>query len=110
MDIHKTQATSQRIKVEIKQENKTIAWAYLYLIYNENHNEPYGLMENVFVEEEFRGRGIGAKLVNEIITEAKLNNCYKLIGQSRHSNQKAHKLYGELGFKNHGLNFRMDLL
>ena len=110
MQVHKKEGTSRRIKVEVKKEDKTIAWAFLYLITNERHNEPYGLMENVFVMEQFRGRGIGAQLVKEVIKEAKKQSCYKLIGQARHVNQRAHQLYTEFGFKNHGLNFRMNLL
>ena len=46
MQVHKKEGTSRRIKVEVKKEDKTIAWAFLYLITNERHNEPYGLMEN----------------------------------------------------------------
>jgi len=41
------------------------------LIYNDLHPEPYGLLEDVFVEEEFRGQGIGKSLVRAVIEKAK---------------------------------------
>lgn len=75
---------------------------------NNLHEEPFGLLEDVFVEEEFRGQGLGTQLTKAVIEGAKKHNCYKLICTSRHSKIEVHKLYQRLGFKNHGLEFRMD--
>ena len=66
-------------------------------------------MEDVFVAKSFRGSEIGSKLVKHLIKEAKRQGCYKIVGTSRHSRDKVHSLYQKLGFKNHGLEFRMDL-
>ena len=44
------------------------------------------------------------------IEEAKKQGCYKLVGTSRHGRDKLHKWYEELGFKNYGLEFRINLL
>ena len=90
-------------------DGKAIGRAYLYLIYNGLHESPYGLMEDVFVEEEYRGKGIGTQLVQAVIAEAKERGCYKLIGQSRYGKENVHALYERLGFKDHGKNFRIDL-
>ncbi len=86
-----------------------MAWGFLVVISNDRHAESYGLLENVYVEPEFRGRGIGTKLLQEIIAEAKRIGCYKLLGQSRYGKENVHDLYLSLGFKDHGKNFRMDL-
>lgn len=94
----------------IAEENgRKVGWGFLVIINNDRHAEPYGLLENVYVEPEFRGRGIGSRLVQEIIEEAKRIGCYKLLGQSRYGKEKVHDLYLTLGFKDHGKNFRMDL-
>ncbi|MEE8131492.1 MAG: GNAT family N-acetyltransferase [Candidatus Paceibacterota bacterium] len=97
------------IKFFIKNGRKEIARAYLYILQNDLREEPFGLMEDVFVNKSFRERGIGTKLIQKVIKAAKKNGCYKLISTSRHSRPEVHKLYKRLGFKNHGIEFRMDL-
>lgn len=96
------------IKFYAEENGKEIARATLYVMTNDLHEEPFGLMEDVLVSEELRGQGIGTKLVKRIIEEAKNQNCYKLIATSRHSREKVHELYERLGFENHGLEFRID--
>src|SRR3989338_4947108 len=94
------------IKVSVEEDGKTVGWAYVYLIENDLHDAPYGYLENVFVEEPFRGKGYGSALVKAAIEEAKKLGCYKLIGTSRHTKPEVHEFYERLGFKNHGLEFR----
>jgi GNAT superfamily N-acetyltransferase len=100
----------QGMKFFIEDNNKEVASGFLYLIYNQFHEEPYGLMEYVFVDPEYRKQGLGSELVNMIIEEAKNKNCYKLIAQCRYGKEKVHELYKKLGFNDHGKNFRMDLI
>jgi GNAT superfamily N-acetyltransferase len=101
--------TSNYIKIELKKQGKQVARGFLFLIKNQQHKRPYGLMEDVFVSESLRGQGIGSRLIAEIVKEAKNRKCYKLIATSRASKPKVHKLYRRLGFKKHGLEFRMEL-
>ncbi len=104
----KQRITAQGIKFSIEKDNKEIARAYLYLMKNDLHNQPFGLMEDVFIDESLRGKGYGTKIVKELIKQAKKQNCYKLIATSRYSRDKVHKLYKELGFEDWGREFRMD--
>lgn len=83
--------------------------AYLYIMYNDLHSEPFGLMEDVFMEESSRGKGYGTQLLERLVQEAKDQGCYKLIGTSRDSRPKVHALYEKLGFVSHGREFRMNL-
>ena len=98
------------IKFLARRNDKVVAWAYLFILKTDRHDEPYGVMENVYVEQEYRGQGIGTELVKEIIATAKEKGCYKLLGQSRYGKEKVHDLYIGFGFKDHGKNFRIDLL
>ena len=75
---------------------------------NDLHAAPFGLLEDVFVDESQRGSGLGTKLVQEVIAAAREAGCYKLIATSRTSRPKAHELYRRLGFENHGVEFRMN--
>ncbi|HAZ28338.1 MAG TPA: GNAT family N-acetyltransferase [Candidatus Magasanikbacteria bacterium] len=109
MDIRTTvEKRSSAIKITVEEDGKTVGRVYLYFIFNDLHEKPYGLMEDLFVDEARRGQGIGTKLITTLIEEAKRLGCYKLVGQSRHSRPEVHALYERYGFQNHGLNFRMD--
>jgi|SRR3989344_2936487 len=101
---------SYAIKVEAREEGKILGSAYLYIMFNDLHKEPFGFLENVFVKEGYRGKGVGSKLVEAVIAEAKKQNCYKIICTSRYENSKVHAFYSKFGFKDCGKEFRMDLL
>ncbi|WP_199304129.1 GNAT family N-acetyltransferase [Nodosilinea sp. FACHB-131] len=66
-------------------------------------------MEDVYVDEAYRGQGVGSELVNQVIVLAKRANCYKLIATNRTSKSKVHELYQRLGFTQHGVEFRINL-
>lgn len=100
---------SSGIKIEAREGEKILGWAYLYVLQNDLHKEPFGFMENIFVQEAYRGKGLGKQLVERIIQEAKRANCYKLIGTSRYENSVAQTLYEKIGFQDHGKEFRIDL-
>lgn len=100
---------SYATKFTAEEDGKILGRAYLYVVFNDLHKEPFGFMEDVFVEEESRGKGIGTKLVNEVIAEAKKENCYKIICTSRYEKPEVHLLYKKLGFKDYGKEFRIDL-
>jgi GNAT superfamily N-acetyltransferase len=97
------------IKLTAQDGDATVGRAYLYLIYNDLHEEPYGLLEDVFVEESHRGKGLGTDLINRVIAEAKEQGCYKLVGTSRESRPEVHKMYEGLGFDKYGFAFRLNL-
>lgn len=107
------------IKKENKRDNLGIRFAavengkelgviYLHLIKNDSHKEPYGLLEDLLVDEKHRGKGVGTKLVEEALAEAKRLGCYKILATSRMSRPHIHEWYEKLGFKKWGFEFRMD--
>jgi len=97
------------IRFSIDGPTGEIARAYLYVMTNDLHAEPFGLLEDVFVDESQRGSGLGTALVREVIAAAREAGCYKLIATSRASRPKVHALYERLGFENYGIEFRMSL-
>lgn len=111
MDINRVEKTGAfAVKITAEEEGKVLGWAYLYILGNDRHEEPWGFIENVYVEQEYRSQGIGKKLVAEIIEEAKRRGCYKLLGTSRHTKPEVHSFYEKFGFENWGIEFRMDLV
>ena len=109
MDVDREKVAAQGIRFSASAGGAEVARAYLYLMHNDLHQEPFGLMEDVFVDESQRGGGLGTQLVNEIVAAARENGCYKLIATSRDSRPKVHELYRRLGFSDHGREFRIDL-
>ena len=97
------------IKVFVTENKQQVARAYLYVMHNELHQEPFGLLEDVYVNENYRGLGLGTELVQQAIVAARQQGCYKLIATSRKSRPKVHQLYQKLGFVERGFEFRIDL-
>ncbi len=96
---------STAFKISVKnQRGAEIGHGYLYLIKNDLHQRPYGLMEDIFVNKQNRGKGSGSQIVKYIVNLAKKQNCYKLIAASRYSRKKVHQFYQKLGFSDHGKN------
>lgn len=108
MDVDRKMLAAHGIRFSVSSDGVEVARAYLYLMHNDLHQEPFGLMEDVYVDESQRGGGLGTQLVNEIVAAAKENGCYKLIATSRDSRPKVHDLYRRLGFSDHGREFRID--
>ena len=83
---------SYAIKVEAREEGKILGSAYLYIMFNDLHKEPFGFLENVFVKEGYRGKGVGSKLVEAVIAEAKK----QISSESRAENQSLSRNQGLL--------------
>ncbi len=109
-EIHLDEIAARGVRFSIAGADGEVARAYLYVMTNDLHKEPFGLLEDVFVAESERGSGLGTALVNEVIAAAREAGCYKLVATSRASRPKVHALYERLGFKSYGLEFRMDLV
>ncbi|NJK46876.1 GNAT family N-acetyltransferase [Candidatus Gracilibacteria bacterium] len=108
MELQKKSVVATGIRLSVNKNDVEIARAYLYIMHNDLHDCPFGLLEDVFVEDNYRGQGIGSELLKEVLEVARKQNCYKLIATSRTSRQKVHELYKRLGFKEYGIEFRID--
>ncbi|MDJ0594688.1 MAG: GNAT family N-acetyltransferase [Pleurocapsa sp. MO_226.B13] len=71
MNINTETITAKGIKFSLVENNQEIARAYLYLMHNELHHEPFGLLEDVYVAESQRGKGLGTKLVQQVMQAAR---------------------------------------
>src|SRR5437773_10052845 len=109
MRTEKTPARCEGVRLFIKRDGRGAARAYLFLMWNSLHQAPFGLLEDVYVDESVRGSGLGTEIVNAVVAEAKDRGCYKLVATSRYARPRVHELYVRLGFKDHGKEFRIDL-
>jgi GNAT superfamily N-acetyltransferase len=88
------------IKYFIAKENgKIIASCYISIIPNLTRNgKSIGFIENVIIDKNYRGKGIGKNIMENAIKYAKENNCYKVVLQSGNKRTDAHGFYESLGF------------
>lgn len=108
-DILQEKVDACGIKFFVEDKGVGVARAYLYILRNDLHEHPFGLMEDVYVDEKLRGQGLGRDLVKRVIAEARAQDCYKLICTSRYGKEDSvHALYVRLGFADHGKEFRID--
>lgn len=109
MKIKKKLIKAKGIRFSPEVDGKEVGRAFLYILHNDLHEEPFGFLEDVYINENLRGQGIGTQLLREVINEAKRNECYKIVATSRYARPKVHKLYKQLGFKRQGIEFRFDI-
>lgn len=109
MDFNQKNIEAKGMRISITDYGCEVGRAYIYLMQNDLHDRPFAFMEDVYVEESYRGKGIGSQLVNKVMKIAKESNCYKLIATSRTSRPKVHQMYQRLGFDQYGFEFRIDL-
>jgi len=109
MRIEKNPIDARGIKLVVHDGGVEVGRVYLYVLHNSLHEVPFGYMEDLFVDESYRGKGIGKQLISAVVAEAKMQGCYKLIGTTRHSKPDVQEMYVRYGFENWGMEFRMDL-
>ena len=76
-------------------ENEIVV-GYASIHYLKKITRKSGIIEDVVVKENQRGKGIGKLLVKNLIEKAKQNNCDKIILSSSEKNLK---FYQKLGFQ-----------
>lgn len=72
----------------------------LVIVPNLGHGgAPYAVVENVVVDEVWRGWGIGKALMEEAVERARLAGAYKLALCSNLEREEAHRFYLAAGMK-----------
>ena len=77
-------------------QGEIIGYAGMWVILDEAH------ITNIAVREEYRGRGLGERLMRELIAQAIANGMKRMTLEVRTSNYIAQKLYEKFGFRAEG--------
>lgn len=81
------------------ENGKVISTCYCLIIPNLTRlGSSIAFVENVVTDKEYRGQGLGRKVMEKAIDFARENNCYKVILQSASFRKEAHQFYKNLGF------------
>lgn len=67
-----------------------------------NSDNRMGFIQDVVINEKYRGKGLGKKLVNKLYEVGKANKCYKII---LNCNPDVEDFYTKLGFTKKGFEF-----
>lgn len=70
---------------------------------------PSGVVEDVVVQEDWRGKGVGKHMMRFAMDRCRERGCYKLALSSNLKREAAHRFYDGLGFRRHGYSFVMEL-
>jgi len=61
-------------------------------------NQPYGVLENVVVNESWRGKGIGSRLIAHAEELCRIRDCSKIMLLSTSSRVSAHRFFQQQGY------------
>lgn len=67
------------------------------------------VIEDVAVDPEWQGRGVGKLMMRFALRICREKGCYKAVLSSNLKRGAAHAFYDSLGFERHGYSFRLDL-
>lgn len=70
---------------------------------------PSGVLEDVVVHRDWRGKGVGKQMVRFAMDRCREGGCYKLALSSNIKRESAHRFYDGLGFQRHGYSFVVEL-
>lgn len=95
-----------RIFVAVKDDGQIIGSTTLLMEQKFIHDGgKVGHIEDVTVNKNYEGKGVGSALVRKAIGFAKQNNCYKVILVCSEKNIQFYKV---IGFKEHEISMRYD--
>jgi len=96
------------IVAEDKLNRQVIGTATLLIEQKFIHNGgKVGHIEDVVTRKGYEGKGIGKKVIEELIKIARENECYKVILDC---NEKVMEFYEKMGFRKHAIMMRIDIL
>jgi len=73
------------------------------------HRSPSGLIDELVVAEEYRGKGVGKQLVQAAIEKCRRLGCCEVEASTEKTNLKAREFYKQCGFEERGTLFEADL-
>ena len=83
----------------LEHDRRIVATTYLNVIPNITRRAlPYAVIENVVVDEQQRGTGLGKKIMAATLNAAWVAGCYKALLQTGSKNPATHAYYRACGF------------
>jgi GNAT superfamily N-acetyltransferase len=91
-------------------DNQVVGTFALLIMDNLAHiGTPSGIIEDVVVDTDFQGQGIGKLMMNFALEKCRHFGCYKMVLSSNLKRVEAHQFYENLGFEKHGFSYKINL-
>ncbi len=91
-------------------KNKVVGTFALITVQQLSHNGAKSMViEDIVVNNDLQGHGIGKRIMEFAAKEAQSNACYKMILSSGNARTKAHSFYESFGYKRDGIRFAIEL-
>jgi GNAT superfamily N-acetyltransferase len=69
---------------------------------------PSGVVEDVVVQKDWQGKGVGKQMMRFAMDRCRERGCYKLALSSNLKREAAHRFYDAIGFQRHGYSFVVE--
>lgn len=98
------------IALVAESEDKIVGYIVVSIYHHSFRKEnPIAELDNMYIEEEFRGKGIGTQLVAEAKRQAKGKGATRLKVEAAAQNEKAISFYRACGFEEFDIILQMSL-
>ena len=90
-------------------ENQIVGTFALLIMDNLAHcGSPSGIVEDVVVDQQRRGQGVGQQMMRFAMQRCRGAGCYKLMLSSSIKREAAHRFYEGLGFSRYGFSYQVE--
>ncbi|MBS0241786.1 MAG: GNAT family N-acetyltransferase [Proteobacteria bacterium] len=94
-----------------EQEGQIVGTLALLIMDNLGHmGAKSAVVEDVVVDRNLQGHGIGKIMMRHAMQRAAAKHCYKMTLSSNAKRTLAHAFYDGLGFRRHGFSFWVDIV
>ncbi|MGE8499393.1 MAG: GNAT family N-acetyltransferase [Pseudomonas sp.] len=108
--LHLRDLPPHRVVLVAERNRRLVGTCTLNLIEHLAHNfARSAILEDVVVDQNARGLGIGQALISAAMERARSWGCYKVALSSALHREDAHRFYQRLGFKPHGISLALSL-
>jgi GNAT superfamily N-acetyltransferase len=109
-EIFQKMASYPRYHVYVARSGGAIVGTFALLVMDNlaHVGAPSAVVEDVCVDEGWRGKGVGRAMMKFAMSVANECGCYKLTLSSNLRRVDAHAFYRSLGFEQHGISFRVQ--
>ncbi|MBP1925130.1 GNAT superfamily N-acetyltransferase [Sedimentibacter acidaminivorans] len=94
----------------IEYENEIVGFANIMIVFSVWAHGKAIILDDLYIKEEYRGRGIGREVLKYIEIYAKENGYNRLQFQSELTNHDAFKFYTKIGYSHAKMNFYVKFL
>jgi GNAT superfamily N-acetyltransferase len=95
------------IHVAIRDDRIVGSFALLIMDNLAHQGARSGVIEDVVVDPQWQGQGIGTAMMRHALRLCGEKGCYKVALSSNIKRERAHAFYESLGFERHGYSFRV---